>query len=254
MKPKELNRYRMNKSRFWLSLLVSTTFIINSQAQDAVEEKSPWEKSASAGLTLTGGNADTVLFTANILATRKKGQNELSLGMNGAYGENGSTTINQSIEGFSQYNRLFSDHTFGYLRTQAIHDGIADVDYRLTIGPGGGHYFIKNDKTNLSAEFGPSFIYEQLGASASQGYLSVRIGETFTHKLSDRARLWQNVEFLPQVDDFNNFLVSGEIGVEADITEKMSLRTFIQDTYRNQPAPGRKSNDIKLVTAIGYKF
>ena len=59
---------------------------------------------------------------------------------------------------------------------------------------------------------------------------------------------------MPQIDEFTNYLLVAEIGVESDLTEKMSLRVSLQDNYDNQPAPGRKSNDLRLVTGIGYKF
>jgi putative salt-induced outer membrane protein YdiY len=102
---------------------------------------------------------------------------------------------------------------------------------------------------------GPGVVVERLGNTEST-YLTLRVGERFEYKLSDRARLWQSLEYLPQVDRFSNYLVNAEVGIEADLTKdkKLSLRTFLQDSYRNEPAPGRKQNDMKLVSAIAYKF
>ena len=66
------------------------------------------------------------------------------------------------------------------------------------------------------------------------------------------------VEASPWLEDnhwvLKNDILNAEIGLETDLTDKMSLRTFLQDTYDNVPAPGRKKNDLKLVTAIAYKF
>jgi len=74
--------------------------------------------------------------------------------------------------------------------------------------------------------------------------------------LSDRARVWQTAEFLPQVDDLNNYIINAEVGIEADLntTGKLALRAYLQDTYNNVPAKGREKNDAKLVAAIAYKF
>jgi hypothetical protein len=30
---------------------------------------------------------------------------------------------------------------------------------------------------------------------------------------------------MPQVDDFDNFIINGEVGVEADLTPKLSMRS-----------------------------
>jgi putative salt-induced outer membrane protein YdiY len=62
------------------------------------------------------------------------------------------------------------------------------------------------------------------------------------------------VEYLPQVDRWGNYIINSEIGVDTALTKKTSLKVFAIDSYDNEPAPGRKKNDLKLVTAIGYKF
>ena len=36
--------------------------------------------------------------------------------------------------------------------------------------------------------------------------------------------------------------------------KRLNISSILQDTYDNEPAPGRKKNDIKLVTALVYKF
>ena len=66
--------------------------------------------------------------------------------------------------------------------------------------------------------------------------------------------MWQSFEYIPQVDRFSNYLLIGEIGAEASLTEKLSLRGVFQDIYDNEPAPGRKQNDMKIITSLAYKF
>ncbi|HUA68411.1 MAG TPA: DUF481 domain-containing protein, partial [Candidatus Saccharimonadales bacterium] len=85
-------------------------------------------------------------------------------------------------------------------------------------------------------------------------YPVVRFAERFEHKFDNHARLWQNVEFLPPADSPRNFLVNAEIGIETTFIKKLSLQTYLQDNFANQPAPGRKDNDVKLVSALAYKF
>jgi putative salt-induced outer membrane protein YdiY len=51
-----------------------------------------------------------------------------------------------------------------------------------------------------------------------------------------------------------NFLVNAEIGAEAALTKTFSLRVTLQDNFVNQPAPGRKDNDVKLISGVVYKF
>lgn len=229
---------------------------ITAHAQQPVEGEKPkslWERSASIGMTLTSGNSDTVLFTARAQAVRKSEKGEWDIGADGSYGENGGEKNNESAHGYVQYNHLFSERTFGYLRVDGLYDAIADIDYRVTLSPGIGYYLIKNERTFLSVEAGPGYVFEQVGGE-SDHYATLRFAEKFEHKFNDKTRIWQSLEVLPQVDDFDNFIVNAEVGVETALTEKSSLSVYAQNTYDNQPAPGREENDLKVVTAIVFKF
>ena len=243
-----------------LAIVLLLGGVMSVQAQDAAPEpkveekpKPKWERSVAAGLTLTKGNSDTVLFTANAVGLRKWDQNELEAGAALAHGKNSGTVNTESFSGHVQYNRLFYEKAYGLFRTDALHDSIADVELRLTISPGFGYYLIKEEKRNLSFEVGPSFVYDRLG-SGENSYMALRLGEKYDMAISERARLWQSLDLLPQVDDLNNFIAKLELGVEADLTKKMSLRVTLQDVYDNEPAPGRQENDIRLVSGIAYKF
>jgi len=223
------------------------------QSAEAAPSKG-WETSAAVGFTLTQGNSDTVLATANLLGLKKWEANELSAGLNASYGEVEGLQNNGMTRGTVQYNRILNDgKSYFYGKADLLHDAIADVNYRFSVSPGFGYYILKNDTFNLSAEIGPGFISEKVGGIRDD-YMTIRVGEKFEYKISERARLWQSLEYLPQVDDFENFLLVAEIGVESDLTEKLSLRVSLQDNYDNQPAAGRKSNDLRLVTGLGYKF
>jgi putative salt-induced outer membrane protein YdiY len=85
-------------------------------------------------------------------------------------------------------------------------------------------------------------------------YLSLRLADRFEHKLSNGARVWEKAEILPQVTKFENFLVNAEVGAEAALTKTFSLQVTLQDNFVNQPAPGRKDNDVKIISSLVYKF
>jgi len=219
----------------------------------AEQERVPWETSAAAGLTLTRGNSDTLMFTSNILSSKKWEKNEARLGASATYGETDNERSAETISAFAQYNRLFSERMYGYLRIDGMRDAVANVEYRFALSPGLGYYFIKRADTSLSVEVGPGVIHEKQGGTTDT-YATLRIAERFEHKLSDRSRIWQYAEFLPQIDDFDNYIINAEIGIESSLTEKLSLRNFLVNSYDNEPAPGRKKNDMKLVTALAYRF
>lgn len=249
----------------------STAAIAADAAAPVIQTNSPWEGTASVGLTVTRGNSENVLFTANAKMARKGPLNEIAFGADGAYGESTTTSKRDSVtflktenttknanfmHGFFQYNRIFDEQLYGYVRLDALHDDIADISYRIALSPGLGHYFIKKPNTRLSAEVGPGVILQRTsGAEANTDvYATLRVAERFEHKFNDSVKMWQSLEFLPQVDRFGNYLINFEIGAEAALTKSVSLLTYLQDNYDNEPAAGRKNNDLKLVAAIGVKF
>lgn len=243
-----------------LIALTAVTVMVASFAQAADAPKvadapkpPQWVTTANVGLTLTSGNTETVLITGDLNTAKKGERNEYLLGISGAYGENQGDKNNEIIRAFGQWNHLFSDRAYGYARLEGLHDGIAEVRYRITASPGAGYYFIKEEKTRLSLEVGPGYVYEKL-ASGLNHFFTVRISERFEQKLSKTARLWQTAEWLPNTKDLNDYIVNAEIGIESAITEKLKLRALLQDTYDSTPSTGRKNNDLKLIAGLGYTF
>lgn len=213
-----------------------------------------WDGSVTLGLTITQGNVNSVLTTGKVAAEGKSARNDLSLGADGAYGNVGSTETAESLHGCAQENHTFIDDTwYGYGRADALHDAIQDVSYRVTSGVGGGYYFIKDKQTTLSSEAGPAFETEKLDDEYNN-YPSARVAENFEHKIDEHARVWENVEFIPPLTDADAFLVNAEVGVETPLTHKLSLQTYLDDNFANEPAPGYKDNDLKLVSGLVFKF
>lgn len=235
---------------FSLGAVAQTNAIVSTNAV----VKYPWKSSVTAGLTLTEGNSDTVLLTMKFLTDKKDPVNEYNFDVDGAYGENDSVKSAETLHGFAQWNHLFSEKFYGYLRVEGLHDGIADVQYRVTTGPGVGYYLIKDTQTTLSTELGGSSVLQKLGDVTSD-YETLRLAESFEHKFKTYgARVWENAELLPQVDDFNNYLINSEIGIEAALGKDLSLQAYVDDNFNSQPAIGLKKNDVKLVSGISYKF
>jgi putative salt-induced outer membrane protein YdiY len=212
-----------------------------------------WETTAGIGATVTDGNSETLLFTVNGQTLRKWNQSEFSAGVDGGYGEDDGERNVGYVKGFMQYNYLFTDRWYAFGRVDILHDSVADIRYRVPISVGVGYYFIKNDRTTLSAEVGPGYVFEKVG-NDTRDFATIRFAEKFTHKFSDRARIWQSFEYQPDIGDWGDYFLTGEIGVGADITPHIELRVVFQDWYVSNPAPDRESNDLKLIGGVNYKF
>jgi putative salt-induced outer membrane protein YdiY len=238
-----------------------------ARAQDSAAAAAPppppktnaWVTTAAAALTLTRGNSETFLATLSLDTKAKWEKDEVALGTSGGYGESTVNNVNakntEFVQGYGQYNRLFSDRFYGGLRLDGQYDGIAGIEYRFKVSPIAGYYLIKNDKMTLAAEGGPSLILEHLEGQKSDSYWAARFAERFAYKLSPTTGVWESLEYLPKVSDWAaNYLLNFEAGIETSINKHWSLRVVFQDMYASEPANGRKSNDIRLMAGTGYKF
>lgn len=252
-----------SKSWFAVGALVAITAMqggsFTALAEDKPAEKKGWETTAALGATLARGNSETFLGTLTLDSKRKWEHDEAAFGVAAGFGDSTTTGVytknTQFVRGFGQYNRLFNERFFGGLRTDGEYDAIAGVDYRARISPLAGYYLIKKPETTFTVEVGPSLVFEHLAATDSRSYWAARAGERFDHKLTATTKVWQMAEYIPDVEDFSNkYLVNVEVGIDAAITKQLSLRAVVQDSYNNEPAAGRKQNDIRLITGVAYKF
>jgi putative salt-induced outer membrane protein YdiY len=246
---------------------------LHAVAEDA--PKKSWETSAGANLGLTSGNSETFTAGLSIISVRKWDKNELSLNADVNYGENTTksvaagpppslvetkSTTTQNYGAGLQYNRLvWQDRGYVLGKVDGREDKIAGVDYRLSLNPGVGYYLLRDKQYELSGEVGPGFVFEKLHGRSAESYVTLRVGEKFKWNISEHARLFQDAEFLPRVEDFGDYVANASIKLEADLTKSMAMNIMVRDTYRSRPAdfaPGiaRKKNDVQLTAGISYKF
>lgn len=221
---------------------------------DFEEAEAVWDQAVAFGLTLATGNSDVYLFNASYFADRRGTPNELSFGIDINYGQQSGESTAESYNGYLQYNRLLTeDRYFGYMRGSFMRDAIAELDYRFGVGPGIGTYLIHNDESSLGVELGASYIIEKQGTFEGN-YAAFRIGQTFQKQFNERVRLWQSIEILPEIGNLENFYAFFEVGVEAQFSDRVSLRVRLQDIFDNTPSFERKSNDLRLITGLSYYF
>lgn len=219
----------------------------------------PWKTSVAAGVTVARGNTDSTQISLTGQTQKKMSDNTITLEADVLYGQSkipdqSEQVTAQTYHGYAEYDRAFG-RFYGYGKLDGFHDGIADIKYRFSGTIGLGYYVLTNKTYDLEAEAGPGFIDEQLGEEHEK-YFTLRLAEKAHYIISDTAKAWETFEFLPQVDNWNNYIVNAEIGVEAKLTKgnKLSLRSVIDDSYVNIPAVGRLKNDIKFITSIVYNF
>jgi putative salt-induced outer membrane protein YdiY len=241
------------------ALLIASSSALGADPAPVPAETTNWVTTAAAALALSRGNSENFLVTLSLDTKRVWEKDDMGLGISGGFGE--STTDDkyskntEFLQGFAQYNYRFTERFYVGLRGDGQYDGIAGVDYRFKVSPLAGYYLIKNDRMTLAAEAGPSVVFEKLEGRSEDTYCAIRFAERFEYKLTATTKIWENLSYAPQIDDWvANYLLNFEAGIDTAITKHLSLRVVFQDLYASQPAAGKKNNDLRLLAGVAYKF
>lgn len=213
------------------------------------------ETALHVGMTLTDGNSQT--RQANLALTTHGEKDKLGsvrAGVEAGYGESKidgerQTTL-ENARAFASARKTLSPRLYAALDGSVLHDDIALIDYRAMLGPAFGAYLVKTEQTALSLDLGLSYIWERVDGG-SDDFLALRLAERFDHAISATASFWQAAEYIPRTEDFKDYLLAAELGVEAAMNTRVNLRMVLRGSYDSTPAAGLKRHDLTLVSGVG---
>jgi len=233
------------------AVLVSSTAVL--RAADG------WETTVSAGLNVTSGNSDSTVANAGVTAVQTTGKHETRLLAEANYGKSKTDgeeqTTADNVKGGLEYKYTLNG-AFLYSNNSAFRDTVADLDMRLIIGLGGGYHLIKSETAKLDVELGAAYIREERADDTEDDNIAIRVAARHDQTLSETAKLWASVEYLPQADDTDIYLVNSEAGVEATLNQRiqLNLRMVVQHRYDSDVPAGRENSDLALISAFVYKL
>jgi putative salt-induced outer membrane protein YdiY len=217
-----------------------------------VDPISPWEVTGAAGIGLTRGNNDTLNISAQLLATYLEGSNEGLLGIDYAYGEDGSATTVNNLHGFAAYNRTLAGSFYGGLLAEGWYDEITNLDYRLSVMPTLGYYLIKNDSTLLAIEANVGYVWED--QDGTRDYLAYRLGQRFSHKTASGVKITESISWMPEIDDSENWLLIAQAGIAVPVSDHWAVGVSGRYTVDNSPAAGLDKDDLAVLATISYSL
>jgi putative salt-induced outer membrane protein YdiY len=212
-----------------------------------------WTRTAGLGFALSQGNSEALLASANVLADYRGKSNEVFLSAIGAYGENDGVETVKNVRLGTQYNRLLSDHWFVGLEGRFAHDAVALVDYRVMSRAALGCYLVRNDAIQLSFEAGPGYLWEEVGGIQSD-YMTVEAVQKLNWKLSDTVSIGENIGWVGSTEDSEDYLIQATAFVDVAVSDRLSFRTTVTNTFDNTPAAGSERNDLILTAGVAVKF
>ena len=238
---------------------------------EEVAEPKATDVSVTLGGTLNDGNTESTDFNAAIdvegaistVGTFKAGAaanfaksttKSTSTDADGnSVTEKNTETTAENYEAKGRVDFNVSDPISAYFDASYLRDEIADIDYRITAGPGLSYNFLKDDVNEVRLDAGISPMWERTSGD-SEFYTMGRAAEYASHAFANGAKVWESVEFLQAFEDGDKYLVNAEVGVESPLSDRLSLRLVAQDKYNSLPADGNEKNDVKVIAAVRIKL
>lgn len=234
---------------------VTSIKTINPPAVEPIK----WKGSVSAGAILTRGNTQTDSINAAADAVRRSEDDRLTLSGLYTYGreksDDGSRVTAENWRASGKYDYFLNTKWYLYGTTKIERDHVANLDLRVTPGVGTGYQWVESDKVNFNTEAGLTWVYEKYtDPDVTRDYLAGRFAYHYDRQLNQNVKFIHNLEVLPSLEEFGEFLLTTDAGIRARLTENFFGELKIVLDYNSQPAEGKTSTDVRYMASVGYEF
>jgi len=230
-----------------------------------------WKAAAQAGFVLTSGNSHTTTISGGLVASRKEGDNKLSIEANIAYGKselriaqdldgdnllapNEIQTVNQEVTNQwlakARYDRFLSPQDSLFLTARLGADKIAGKTVIFGAQVGYSRLLVKTVSQELASEIGYDFSYESYAANdtASLAIHSARLFLGYTGKLTAETSVGAALEWLTNLNSEdkapNDRDGDGNAGDEA----------LGVDAFHDNRVTGKAELNTKLRNNLSFRF
>jgi putative salt-induced outer membrane protein YdiY len=210
--------------------------------------------SSNVGLDMNRGNTDQDTYHVDAESIFRWPDDRVTLGGSGDLEKsNGDKTKQQATLG-GKYDHFLSKQWYLYSGLGFEHDKFADLTLRTTVSAGSGYQIYETERTNLSIEAGPAYIWEDYDTSENQDYAAAHWGLRFDHYLVEAWKLqaFQKHTLDWSLEDASAYLFKSQTGLRIPILDSLQATVQVNFDRNNNPAAGAKKNDYEYLLTGGY--
>jgi putative salt-induced outer membrane protein YdiY len=215
-----------------------------------------WKFNADVGLNGSSGNSENLNLRAAFGGVRKSKPMDTSFGLQYSYATDNGATSKSRGEAFIRNDWNFDDSPWSiFAIAKAEYDEFQAWDWRASLFVGPGYAFIKNDTTLLKGRVGVGLTRE-VGGPDNDWIPEGDIGVDFTHKLSERTKIYFTGDYYPSLKRFSDYRLVAKAGLEILVDPELALTLKIgaEDRFDSKPDGGFKKNDIDYFILLSVAF
>ncbi|MEW6741367.1 MAG: DUF481 domain-containing protein [Planctomycetota bacterium] len=226
--------------------------------------KAKWTGSFSISATMNRGNADTQDFNISINAVRRSEIDRITF--DAAYdagrqkvetdtGDEDWRTTERSVWGALQYDYFLSKKAYGWGRTRAEKDSIAQLDLRLTAGAGAGYQWHEDAVWGFTTEAGLAWVSEQFSnETEDQDAISSRVAYRYKRLLFDGLTFDHDAEWYRSFEDPDDNYVTTRASLRSTLTKSLFAEFKVKLDWDSTPAQGSERTDVMYGVGVGWSF
>jgi putative salt-induced outer membrane protein YdiY len=217
-----------------------------------------WAGTVAVGLAGTSGNAKTLTFTTGVDAARVTNTDKTSLYFNiikaSAQVNGKSASTAQAVRGGLAYDHNVNPRLFVNVFNDYEYDRFQDLDLRFVLGGGLGFHAVKTERSRLDLLGGADFNRSSFSTPSTRKSAELYWGNEYSLKLNAATSLVQSFRMFNDLSNTGDYRMNFDIGASTKLSKWLNWNVSLSDRYLNNPATGRKANDLLYTTGLGITF
>lgn len=225
------------------------------QLREELEQtRSRWSGRLEFGLDGRSGNQDRLAFRGRAEARRETDKDRLLLYIQGIYSEEDNTRSENEIIGGARLEVDLTERLFAFGRFELEYDEFENLDLRATVSGGLGYWVIREDRQDFRVRGGVGYQHESYDDGTTQDDAVLELGYDYRLDITDNIRLTHDLTYLPTFEDFADYRLVINTGVEVPIGDNGSwrIRGGMRNEYRSEPQPGNEDWDSTYFINLVY--
>jgi hypothetical protein len=153
------------------------------------------------------------------------------------------------------YYQYLSRNWFLFGMNQLLNDSQLDLELRVTLGAGGGHFLARSNRAGLTAFAGVAATHEKYFEAASNGTNSEAIlGTEFYWARFASSQVSSRLLFYSGISQWGRMRVDWESSISWEIWKDTFWKISVLENFDSRPPEGLPSNDFALTSTFGFTF
>ena len=235
---------------------IAATWNPSAEDPEVARNRHEWRYDASLDLTGRSGNTDKFRLGTSLDAQLKGPDDSLAFFFDYEQAEEEGVKSEDRTAGGASFESFFSEILGWYVRTELETDTFENIKFRSTSAGGLSYRLINKDHQSLVARSGLGYRYTAFDDnSQDESSPTLDFGLAHSYEFKDFFVMKNDLTLVPAVDDFSNYRLVHDSGVEVPIgsSQNWKLRMGIKNEYESQ-STAKEKLDTTYYTKMIYSW